>query len=332
MICLFSTAVDKSTTDVYRWLRYLDRDAGVLRVNSDQPTRINAVHVSPESIAVEIDGRNIEISAITTVWYRKGHNWLCNVFPPLKMPAVPGLRAYLEKKLKVEESRLSEFVHTQIECRTRHLGSARGGDLNKLLVLQAAASCGLTIPSYLISTSTVAITAMLDQFEDAITKAISDGLYLFDHSVSSHGYYSYTEEISHDRLSDLPRSLAPSLIQQKIRKKFDVRVFYLDGECYAMAIFSQSDEKTKVDFRRYNDRHPNRAVPYTLPADVEKRLGALFALLGETTGSVDLVVDESDDHVFLEINPVGQFGMVSEPCNYYLERAVARKLLEYEYS
>jgi hypothetical protein len=34
--------------------------------------------------------------------------------------------------------------------------------------------------------------------------------------------------------------------------------------------------------------------------------------------------------VFLEVNPVGQFGMVSRPCNYQLERKVAELLLRKE--
>jgi hypothetical protein len=35
--------------------------------------------------------------------------------------------------------------------------------------------------------------------------------------------------------------------------------------------------------------------------------------------------------VFLEINPVGQFGMVSHPCNYYLEKRIAQNLINSKY-
>ena len=31
--------------------------------------------------------------------------------------------------------------------------------------------------------------------------------------------------------------------------------------------------------------------------------------------------------VFLEVNPVGQFGMVSLPCNYQLEKRIAQYLI-----
>lgn len=37
-------------------------------------------------------------------------------------------------------------------------------------------------------------------------------------------------------------------------------------------------------------------------------------------GSVDLLKASDGDIYFLEINPVGQFGLVSNFCNYHLEK------------
>jgi len=34
------------------------------------------------------------------------------------------------------------------------------------------------------------------------------------------------------------------------------------------------------------------------------------------------------DFIFLEINPVGQFGMTSIPCNYFLEKKIAEHLIK----
>jgi hypothetical protein len=46
-----------------------------------------------------------------------------------------------------------------------------------------------------------------------------------------------------------------------------------------------------------------------------------------STGSLDLVRCPDGRFVFLEVNPVGQFGMISQPCNYRLEKEVAAHLL-----
>jgi glutathione synthase/RimK-type ligase-like ATP-grasp enzyme len=99
-----------------------------------------------------------------------------------------------------------------------------------------------------------------------------------------------------------------------------------------MAIFSQKNKKTKIDFRNYDDELPNRNVPYQLPKSVEGKLIQMLDFLDYTTGSIDLIKTKSGDYVFLEINPVGQFGMVSYPCNYYLEEKIAIHLstLAYE--
>jgi D-alanine-D-alanine ligase-like ATP-grasp enzyme len=44
-------------------------------------------------------------------------------------------------------------------------------------------------------------------------------------------------------------------------------------------------------------------------------------------GSLDLIKSKDGRYVFLEVNPSGQFGMVSYPCNYYLEEEVAKSLI-----
>ncbi len=50
--------------------------------------------------------------------------------------------------------------------------------------------------------------------------------------------------------------------------------------------------------------------------------------LGLDTGSIVLIKSKDDQWYFLEVNPVGQFGMVSYPCNYYLERKIAEYLVQ----
>lgn len=40
-----------------------------------------------------------------------------------------------------------------------------------------------------------------------------------------------------------------------------------------------------------------------------------------------MIYNNDNDFVFLEINPVGQFGMTSNPCNYNLDKIIAEKLI-----
>ena len=130
------------------------------------------------------------------------------------------------------------------------------------------------------------------------------------------------------RAEELPETFYLTLFQEELEKEYELRIFCLDGDVYGMAIFSQLDQKTKVDFRNYNLSRPNRVVPYAVPAAVHTKINYLLANLGLTNGSVDMVRTVAGEYVFLEVNPTGQFGMVSEPCNYYLEQRMAEFLLK----
>jgi D-alanine-D-alanine ligase-like ATP-grasp enzyme len=45
------------------------------------------------------------------------------------------------------------------------------------------------------------------------------------------------------------------------------------------------------------------------------------------TGSIDMIYTNDSKFIFLEVNPVGQFGMVSKPCNYNLEKKIALNII-----
>lgn len=100
----------------------------------------------------------------------------------------------------------------------------------------------------------------------------------------------------------------------------------MKGKCYTSAIFSQRDEKTKIDFRNYNYQKPNRVSVYKLPQKVENKIVAFMNKIEMDSGSLDIIVTPQKEYYFLEVNPVGQFFQVSHPCNFYLEKEVAKYL------
>jgi len=53
-----------------------------------------------------------------------------------------------------------------------------------------------------------------------------------------------------------------------------------------------------------------------------------MARLNLETDSVDLIEGVDGQRYVPELSPVGQFGMVSHPCNYRLERRIAQYLIE----
>ncbi len=284
------------------------------------------IDVSDPEIAIQYRDRKFCLGDLKAVWYRKGSGWLAGARREVSLPAHQKLSDQLNDKLAAESAKLSEYLHYRIEKVAPCLGSPTKCDLNKLIVLDAARQAGFLTPSFIVSNNRVGVHNGLREISDAITKPISDGVYLFDKSSGARGYFSYTERLGND-IGQIDEPAPPSFIQRRIQKSFDLRVFYLAGACYAMAILSQTDEQTKTDLRKYNEAKPNRAIPFAIPQEVEGKLGRLFATLGLNTGSVDLILGQDGCYYFLEINPVGQFGMVSSPCNFHLEQVVALRLM-----
>ncbi|MCB9263003.1 MAG: grasp-with-spasm system ATP-grasp peptide maturase [Flavobacteriales bacterium] len=199
---------------------------------------------------------------------------------------------------------------------------------DKLRQLKLAKESGLDIPHTLITSSKKKLLTFWELCQSTggiISKCITDGF-----MVKREGYFHsmFTEEIDKIEIDELPDTFGTTLFQEKLNKDYEIRTFFLKDMYYSMAIFSQKDDKTSVDFRKYNTEKPNRIAPYKLPETVEKNTKSLMYKLGLDTGSIDFVKTKCGRWVYLEVNPVGQFGMVSEPCNYFLEREIARELIK----
>jgi ATP-GRASP peptide maturase of grasp-with-spasm system len=187
-----------------------------------------------------------------------------------------------------------------------------------------AREAGLSVPRTIVTTRKSELARFREENRDIICKAISEAIIISD---IDYGYiYNYTHVLSDSTFDKLGETFPVSLFQHKIEKKYELRVFYLNNEFYAMAIFSQADTQTSVDFRRYNHEKPNRTVPYSLPDSIKRCLAALMKVAGLNTGSIDMAVNQNNEYFFFEVNPVGQFGMTSYPCNYYLEKKIAEYL------
>lgn len=329
MICIFSNSEDHSTTEVMRWLHYLGhRD--VLRVNSDEQHDTLKIRLTGQDLCFEYEGTAIPLTALKSVWYRRGDSWLGNLYYKAETGDNKMFADYLNYKLKEEQRTLSRYIHYCIEQHSFRLGDPARLDLNKIMVLDLAQRIGLEVPPFFIGNNKKDLAAFAAAQDTVITKALSDGLYFFEQQEKNTAYYTYTEEVDTAIFQQMPERISPSFLQRNIQKQYELRIFYLEGACYAMAICSQQNELTRTDFRKYNGAGIQRAVPFKLPAAIEEKLVKLFGILQLNTGSADMLVDKDDRFYFLEINPAGQFEMVSHPCNYNLPRKVAQLLIRHD--
>lgn len=197
--------------------------------------------------------------------------------------------------------------------------------IDKYSTLIHAKYFGLKIPTSIITNSKVKLDAFLKKHKKIITKPLYETLFFND---QTYVCFFKTEIVKKsDLLKQSKETFFPSLFQEYIEKDIEIRVFYIEGKFYSMAIFSQLDSKTMVDFRNYNEETPNRCVPYSLPKSLEKKIESLMKFLELNTGSIDLIKTKNKEYYFLEVNPTGQFGFVSKPCNYFIEEEIAKVLI-----
>ena len=195
---------------------------------------------------------------------------------------------------------------------------------NKIDMLLLAKQARLTVPATCITASKKEMLEFIKKYHKVITKNISDADIF---NLDTLSYMQYTEEITPELLDSYDDNMYACLLQEKIEKEVELRIFYLHGNCYGMAIFSQLDDQTATDFRNYNTVTPNRNVPYQLPKEIEENIRTFMKSASLDTGSIDMIKTHDDKYIFLEVNPVGQFGMTSYPCNYFLEEKIADWLL-----
>ena len=265
---------------------------------------------------MKIGDTTIKYSDITAVYYRKGFLKISNAIP-YEESKNHQINYFLGKEIEI----LQNFIFFLLE-KKRHICSYDKRGLNKLKVLYFAKEIGLKIPETYITGNEKSLKLILkNKCSDLITKNIYEAVHIADFN-ENENINSKTYKVDDDLLKATSNLFLYSLFQKEIKKDFEIRSFYLSGKFYSSAILSQSNEKTKIDFRNYDEEKPNRIVPYKIPNEIEDLLVNLFKKIKLNTGSVDLIFSNGE-YYFLEINPVGQYSFISDACNYNIESYIA---------
>lgn len=323
IVVLITSKNDQSTNNVIKWLIFFKQK--FVRINIEDSVSITEIVISNEKIdfAIKTEFELLFLSQIKSIWYWKGNFNLGKDFFDIR-DDFP-FKNQILRSLSRDRKKIVEFLNNsflKIKC----LGNIAKVDINKLGVLSYATEIGLKIPNTLITTKKKSLLDFQKINKSIITKAISSAPLFTSVDIGSiHGYTTIIDENIVDNLND---DFPLSLFQSCVNKRYEIRTFYLAGSFYSMAIFSQMDNRTSVDFRDYNFEKPNRTVPHKLPDEVEDKLKLLLERYSLNTASLDLALSTDNEYVLFEINPVGQYGMTSYPCNYNLDKKIAEFLYE----
>jgi ATP-GRASP peptide maturase of grasp-with-spasm system len=324
MTLIISEENDVSTGYVMDYLAYYNEPC--IRVNEKdfiQDIYLQLFSHSGNECIVQFGTKKVNLSKIKSFWFRRGG---ISFDTMIHANLNPELITEINKHLKEECQTIEQFLVCLLKTK-KTLGDIYQRSANKLIGLFIAQSVGLQIPNTIVSTEKQKLSNFFENQTGCISKFIQD-VFLTD--TQENRYYSTTSIVEKSDILEMNDRFFPSQLQANIPKRYELRIFYLNGKCYSMVIFSQQDKQTQVDFRNYNHKKPNRNVPYKLPEHIENKINKFMQLMNLDTGSIDMIVTPDLEYVFLEVNPVGQYDMVSVPCNYYLDKKIAKYLKDGE--
>ena len=197
---------------------------------------------------------------------------------------------------------------------------------NKQLQLQVAREVGLDIPRTLITNDPEAVQAFAETCSGGLITKMLSSFAIYD----EHGQEKvvFTNPVSPKDLKELDGlRLCPMTFQEQLLKTLELRVTVV-GKCvFTAAIDSQASERAQYDWRRNGLGFLEDWKPYKLPQDVEERLLRLMDWFDLNYGAVDLILTPDGRHVFLEVNPVGEFFWLERCPGLPISKAIADKLL-----
>ena len=181
---------------------------------------------------------------------------------------------------------------------------------SKLLQLKLATECGMNIPTTLCSNDPQDIRYFLLKHEEdgVVYKPLCSNFWFEDQRMK----IAYTSKIS---FLELPNNqllqTTPGIFQKEIKKKYELRVTCFGDYIVTAKLNSQSHAEGKIDWRAI----PNGEMsiePYILPASLENNIRKFMQKMGLVFGSLDFIVSDDHEYVFLEVNEQGQFLWIEE--------------------
>lgn len=285
----------KDTTADFVIKRMIERNLRSIRVNTDSFANEStvAVRFPFDSSIISIGGNRVNIADINSVWFRRfGH------------PEQTAIRDQEARKFSEQEFEFClKWMLDSLTCPVidKEIDTLRAR--NKFEQLSVAQKIGLEIPKTLITNDPLVAREFIKGIEVSVVKSVGG----YGRKVKGGFESVYTNVVTPEILKNLESiRLAPVCIQEKIEKKFELRVTVVDERIFSCRIDSQISERTKVDWRRYDPpKTPHRA--WEIGSQIQEKLLAIMKYFKIRFAAFDLIVTPEDRTVFLEMNPSGQF-------------------------
>lgn len=317
MIIILSSKYDYTTYEVTNWLNFFNQKYIVVSPK-DLFRSIEVIDFNRFNFKKNIEKiLGCKLKEIKVIWCRKWY--LIEALDDLNIDNSE-IRNSLLSEIEVINKMFFEILPKKriINNFNKRLDSK----LNQLIIAQ---ECNLNIPKSHLINSMKSIDIILNSNINLITKPMNEGV---DVKFDNDEYTTYTERLKRDQINS--DDFFPSLVQNEINKKYEIRTLFIGDDDYSMAINCNNLVSDVIDIRKFSENRPENTAHFILPEEYKLKILKLMKRLNLKTGSVDTLVDHKNDFFFLEINPYGQFSFISEECNFNLEYKFSQFLMNYE--
>ena len=249
--------------------------------------------------ALRAYGHSLTADDIQAIWYRRPH--------PLQAPGGPGEDPYEEHHRGLEWAEALNGVLAHVpELRWINHPTRNASASHKIEQLSRARAHGLYTPQSLVTRDPQRLRAFWHETGGrVITKPLASG-YL-ERDAPADDTAIYTSALTRAHVEDPPDLAgAPTLFQEQIEKRLDVRVTLVDGHAVALGLADTTGAVPRLDIRRDEMRGVDYQ-PVTLPDEVADGVRSLVASYGLRFAAVDLALDADGRWIFFEVNPNGQW-------------------------
>ncbi len=253
---------------------------------------------------------------ITSVWLRR-----------IWQPTLPEELSPESKRICISESKknlyncLKLFEHAHWIDALHKTKEAE----NKLKQLKLAEELNIRIPATLISNNK---TDIIDFFHNNNKKIITKLQQAISYNMSGEGASFKTSRVSEqDLIENEGMHLCPMIFQEEIEKQEEYRVIYVDGCFFTGGIKPFQSGEYLVDIKNTSQKMA-KWFKADIPDDLKDKLHKLMSGLEITFGAIDVLKSVNNEYVFLEVNPVGEWGMLEKELDMPIAKHIALSLLK----
>jgi hypothetical protein len=297
-------------------LRLKERAIPFLRLNTEdylKKLKIN-FDISSENEEIEIiyENTDINLNDITGIYFRRP------ILPDLDENINDEDLKFAEREIETTLSGAWKLIDDKLWLNNpKYLYLSN----NKIEQLKIAKNLGFLIPDTIITTDIKKIRNFFKKHKSIVGKAVKHGFYSSKNKVK----IALTQELDNSFIDNLTSyAKIPMIYQEKLEKKFDIRITVVGNDVFPVALYSQEHKVSKIDWRAWDllENFDLEHKKIKLPKDIHNKCIQITKHFNLNFSAIDMVLTKDNKYVFLELNPNGQWAWIEKKVGYPIRDSI----------